>query len=258
MRNQFSFEELTGKIAAYLDCPCQIFPPMEDSTPLMEAYQAALKEGKQQGFTPVLVTADDLLWETLCLNADEEESPSPQQAALARAQLLESPLPNGQELLAQWEADFREEWEEEDPSWLEEIQGELADGEAIQSFVSFSDYSSQGTLPVVLAKIPTREPWKIFAWLPMGGWNDCPDPVSMMAVCKYWYEAYGAVPAAMSHDVLEFSLECPLSDPEAAWKLAAEQYAFCPDRIEQAGEGASIGQLADTLLQSTVWFFWWD
>ncbi len=27
------------------------------------------------------------------------------------------------------------------------------------------------------------------------GWNECPDPVDMIAVCKYWYEKFGAVPA---------------------------------------------------------------
>ena len=252
MQDQFFSCDITDKIVACLDCPCQVFPPMEDAAPLIEAYQIALQEGKTEGFTPVLVAADDLLLEELTLDEEGEELSS-QQAAQRRAKLLETPLPSVQELLTQWGADL-------DKEWLKKVEGQLAKGDTIAEFASFEDYSSDNgrTLPVVLAKIPTREPWKIFAWLPMGGWNECPDPVSMMAICKYWYEAHRAVPAAMSHDILEFSLERPLSDPETAWKLAREQYAFCPDRIDQAGKNASIGQLADTLLRSTVWFFWWD
>ena len=30
-------------------------------------------------------------------------------------------------------------------------------------------------LPLVLAEIPVSRPWEIFAWLPFGGWNECPD-----------------------------------------------------------------------------------
>ena len=38
--------------------------------------------------------------------------------------------------------------------------------------------------------------------------------------------------------------------------LALEQYAFCPDIVEQ-GCG-TIGYLADTLAKSNKWYFWWD
>ena len=60
------------------------------------------------------------------------------------------------------------------------------------------------TYPLILAKIPVKHPWEIFAWLPFGGWNECPDTPELMAAAKYWFERHGAVPAAMSHDELEF------------------------------------------------------
>ncbi len=43
---------------------------------------------------------------------------------------------------------------------------------------------------------------------------------------------------------------------EARGRGAREQYAWCPDIVDQGCE--SVGVLADTLAQSTVWFFWWD
>ena len=74
-------------------------------------------------------------------------------------------------------------------------------------------------------------------------------------MAKRWYEQYGAIPAVVTNDVLEFRLPRPV-DREAALALALEQYAWCSDIVEQ-GVG-TIGALADTLARSTVWYFWWD
>ena len=111
--------------------------------------------------------------------------------------------------------------------------------------------------PLILAKLPVKNPWEIFAYLPFGNWNECPDTQSLMAVAKYWFEQYGAVPAVMTHDELEFLLPTPVSQ-EKAMDAAVEQYGFCPDVIDQGPEEATVGALADVLRQSTVWYFWWD
>ena len=100
-------------------------------------------------------------------------------------------------------------------------------------------------------------PWEIFAWLPFGGWNECPDTPELRAVAKYWFEQYGAAPAVMTHDELEFLLPAPVPEEEAI-DAAVQQYGFCPDVIDQGPEEAAIGALADVLRQSAVWYFWWD
>ena len=91
------------------------------------------------------------------------------------------------------------------------------------------------TYPLILAKIPVKNPWEIFAYLPFGGWNECPNTPELMAVAKYWFEQHGAVPAAMSHDELEFLLLAPVSE-EKAMDAAVELYGFCPDVIDQGGD----------------------
>ena len=113
------------------------------------------------------------------------------------------------------------------------------------------------THPLILAKIPVKNPWEIFAYLPFGNWNDCPDTPELMAAAKYWFEQHGAVPAAMSHDELEFLLPAPVHK-EKAMDAAVELYGFCPDVIDQGPEDATVGALADVLRQSTVWYLWWD
>lgn len=99
-----------------------------------------------------------------------------------------------------------------------------------------------------------KNPWEIFAYLPFGGWNSCPGTEELMAVARYWFEQYGAAPAALTHDELEFLLPAPVPQ-ERAMELAAEQYAFCPD-LDQDGMGP--GQLARSLPRSRAWYFWWD
>ena len=124
-------------------------------------------------------------------------------------------------------------------------------------FSSYWNSDNNMTYPLILAKIPVKNPWEIFAYLPFGGWNECPNTPELMAVAKYWFEQHGAVPAAMSHDELEFLLPAPVSE-EKAMDAAVELYGFCPDVIDQGPEEATVGALADVLRQSTVWYFWWD
>lgn len=102
-------------------------------------------------------------------------------------------------------------------------------------------------------KIDSFEKW----YLPFGNWNECPDTPELMAVAKYWFEQHGAIPAAMSHDELEFLLPAPVSQKQAM-EVATEQYGFCPDIVDQEQDDPTVGNLADVLRQSTVWYFWWD
>lgn len=141
--------------------------------------------------------------------------------------------------------------------WDEDILGEMVGGYEIRRFSSYWNSDIKMTYPLILAKIPVKNPWEVFAYLPFGDWNECPGTQSLMAVAKYWFEQYGAVPVVMTHDELEFLLPTPVSQ-EKAMDAAVEQYGFCPDVIDQGPEEATVGALADVLRQSTVWYFWWD
>ncbi len=63
----------------------------------------------------------------------------------------------------------------------------------------------------------------------------------MLRIIKYWYEKYGAVPAVMSVEELEFT--APPVPKEAEFTLAFEHFAFCTDNVLQNTE--TIGRLAD-------------
>ena len=253
--------EVAHAIMEYLDCECTYFPSMADDDPIMSAYSYAQRLGVREGFVPVLIQADDeTLLECLVMNADPEHDADFYEFDLKtvteyRKKMLSAPVKDGKAVLEELTGQRKEEAEDEDLDWDEEVLGEMEGGEPNDRFANYWNDDTGMTYPLILAKIPVKNPWEIFAYLPFGNWNECPDTPGLMAVAKYWFEQHGAIPAAMSHDELEFELPTPLSK-ERAMEVAVEQYGFCPD-LDQNEDG-SIGSLADVLWQSTVWYFWWD
>ena len=255
--------EVAQAIMEYLDCECTYFPSMKDDDPIMAAYNYAKRDSAQEGFVPVLIKADDeTLLECLVMNADPENEADIYEFDLKtvteyRKKILSAPVKDGKAVLDELTGQRKEEAEDDDMDWDEEILGEMEGGYENNRISCYWDSDTDMTHPLILAKIPVKNPWEIFAYLPFGNWNECPDTPQLMAAAKYWFEQYGAVPAAMSHDELEFVLPSPVPN-QNAMDAAVELYGFCPDVIDQGPEDATVGALADVLRQSTVWYLWWD
>ncbi len=250
-------------IMEYLDCECTYFPSMKDDDPIMSAYSDAKRESGKKEFVPVLIQAnDETLLECLVMNADPENDADCYEFDLKtveeyRKKMLATPVKDGKAVLEALTGQRREEAEDDDMDWEKEVLGEMKGGYDNCRFSNYWDSDTGMTHPLILARIPVKNPWEIFAYLPFGNWNECPDTPDLMAVAKYWFEQYGAVPAAMSHDELEFELPAPVSR-EKAMEAATEQYGFCPDIVDQEQDDPTVGNLADVLWQSTIWYFWWD
>ncbi|MBC8584801.1 immunity protein Imm33 domain-containing protein [Youxingia wuxianensis] len=255
--------ELAKALMEYLDCECTYFPSMKDDDPIMAAYNYAKRDSAQEGFVPVLIKADDeTLLECLVMNADPKNDADIYEFDLKtvteyRKKMLSTSVKDGKAVLEELTGQRKEEAEDDDMDWDEEILGEMEGGYENNRISCYWDSDTDMTHPLILAKIPVKNPWEIFAYLPFGNWNECPDTPQLMAAAKYWFERYGAVPAAMSHDELEFLLPAPISKKNAM-EVALEQYGFCPDIVDQEPEDATVGALADVLWQSIVWYFWWD
>ena len=252
--------ETAEALMAYLDCECTYFPSMADDDPIMCAYEYAGKNAAHEGFVPMLIAVDETLWECLMLNSDpahegdDDHAFDPDAVAAYRQSQLAAPLPDGRMVLEDGMAERRAAAEDDSKDWDTEVVGRMEGGFNNHRFSGYWNSETDMTHPVILARIPVRHPWEVFAHLPFGNWNDCPDTPQLMAVARYWFEKFGAVPAVMTHDELDFALPKPIGR-ELAVQTALEQYAFCPD-MDQNHE--SVGALADTLRQSKIWYFWWD
>lgn len=248
------YKKTTKELIEKVGCDYQVFTSKNTAQEVQEAYFKALKTGKEEGFTPVLVVSDDTLAEWFGILEDED--------AYSKETVIDANV-DGEKFLKERFDEYLEDYGEdndyeESELTLHELIGDLeaAQGEVQERFMAYESYSGDSIEEVVLFQIPVKNPWEIVAWLPMGGWNECPCAEDMLAVARYWYEKYGAVIATVSHDTLEFYVEEKVRDKKKALDLAEEMYGFCPDCVDQ-GTG-SIAELYAGIRQSNVWFFWWD
>ena len=147
-----------------------------------EVLAYAKRESVQEGFVPVLIKADDeILWECLIMNSDPDSEDAddyafdPDKVAAYRKKMLAAPVESGKAVLEGMIGQRKAEAEDDGLNWEEEILGRMEGGYESRRFSSYWDSDSKMTYPLILAKIPVKDPWKIFAWLPFGGWNECPD-----------------------------------------------------------------------------------
>ena len=216
----------------------------------METYWEARRRGERQGFVPVLVRCDDLLLEGMLEQSDPDsdgEEFSARAVEEYRRNLLSMPVESAAALVS------------EDREMLaigEEDEAAMDEGGKSKALPPTGRTHRPNRLHPAGGD-PGEGALQAMAWLPMGGWNNCPDPYTMMMTARRWYEEYGAWPAAVSHDILEFAVEQPVPR-ERCLELAAEQGIFCPERVLTCGEDASLGRLAGDLMRSNIWFFIWD
>lgn len=238
---------VTRSIVAQLGYPYQIFSAGTDYEEVMDAYRQAVVQGQNEGFTPVLVPADDVLDEYLGILKDD---------GYTVEGLLKSEPESGKDLLGKR---FEEYTIDEVAEFnMEEFIGKFDGAPAvIDRFTAFLEYQSGKTVETILLKVPTTKPWELVAYVPFGGWNECPEAGEMMAVCKYWFDKYKAVPVTISHDVMEMQIPVPVAGVDSM-QVAKEHFAFTPDRVFQCTGTGCLAEVAACIAASEIWYFWWD
>jgi hypothetical protein len=154
-----------------------------------------------------------------------------------------------------------EERHASDPEYYEIEEAEWPDTDSdpgtVEDLTSHRDLLTGALLSNVhIAMIPAAEAWMVPCYLRIGGWNECPNAEEHAAIFKYWGEKYGARVVCIGDDVIEMIVTRPPTTREDALALAKEQYLYCADIVQQGTE--SIEVLAAGLLNSRVWYFWWD
>ncbi len=148
--------------------------------------------------------------------------------------------------------------EQQDPEYYEVAAGDWPeDTEPNNSISSLIDFETgEPRQEVALTVLPTRDAWTAACYLKTGGWNEMPEPHEHAALWRYWEQRYGAQVACIADDVIELTVDRPPQTREEALALARQQFIYCADIVHQ-GTG-SLEALAATLLDGSVWFFWWD
>ena len=224
-------------------------------------YLQLREQGKHEGFTPVIVTLDDLILDEIAEgleNAGVQTVPELVRRTMEASQAIDVPAffaHVAQELPAEtakkdqqistvddyFAPDFSASPDDDDPTTVDFI----------------SPFQADSDNPVIIIKLPTTAPYEALAYLCMGGWNDCPEPAIQVAVSRYWYEKSGAVPAAISHDTVEYYVERPPQTDADAKAVAVELFYFSyGDAVYQGSE--TFEALANQVYSSRQWYVWWD
>ena len=206
-----------------------------DYKEIEKKYLALYKEGKEKGYTPVFLVLDDTLLEKFEIDMEDEDTDN-------IMDIVKSNLKKYKNINA--------------VKFLEKFQGQNTDDlkENIDEYFSEIDYKFDDSEKYNLEL--STNPYEVLGYFGMGGYNECPFPAEQVAVAKYWYEKYGAVPAVITYDTIEFHVERPPKTLEETKKLAIEQYAFCYDLVEQCC--GTFEELANAIHKNIQWYFWWD
>ena len=220
-----------------------------------EKYLATYKDGKEKGYTPVFLTVDEYLLKTFEISMKDENTDN--MIDIFNKNLEKAKNINPIELFNKFieqNADSIKSNVNED---FTKNNYEINDSNK-NNLKFLTIFNNEGNLKdnVILVKVPTTKPYEILAYFGMGGYNECPFPAEQVAVAKYWYEKYGAVPAVITYDTIVFYVERPVQTLEETKKLAMEHYAFCYDIVDQCY--GTLEKLADALYKNVHWYFWWD
>lgn len=236
-------------IVEKFQCEYQIFEKGTNPDELEAAYLDALREGSEKAYYPAILVVDEYVTDWLDYVFQEDYN---------REALIQACNDSGKEWLQERFREYLEDYEEDYEASLEELIGKETEGEVLHHFSAYNSFEEYALAEdTLLLKIPVQHPWGIVAWIPMGGWNECPAPEEMISVCKYWYEAYGAIPAVFTHDEMEFYAPKKLNGADSL-EVAKEHYAFCVDRVDQGTRSCTLSELAVGLADSERWYFWWD
>ncbi|MDR1311610.1 MAG: DUF4253 domain-containing protein [Burkholderiaceae bacterium] len=247
--------ENCNTIVRFLGCDYELFAKEADGAKICARHEELFLQGQREGFTPLLICVSDTLSEAIELACEDAEvPPTPEGAADLRRDILQKAAAvDVDNFLSARLAEYMEMHEDD------EVYGTFQPCEPRACLLTIMVENDIDE--IILAKIPTTNPWELAAWVPMGGFNDCPSPAEQVAVFRRWHEQYGAIPDLVSGDVWELELrgKPPVDDEASAERLAKKHFAFCYDIVMQAASGwDNIRGLASQLKGATTWYFWWD
>ena len=212
-----------------------------------EKYLATYKDGKEKGYTPVFLTVDEYLLKTFEISMKDENTDN--MIDIFNKNLEKAKNINPIELFNKFieqNADSIKSNVNED---FTKNNYEINDSNK-NNLKFLTIFNNEGNLKdnVILVKVPTTKPYEVLAYFGMGSED--------IAIVKYWYEKYGAIPASITYDEIEFYVERPPQTLEETKKLAVEHYAFCYGLLWGCYD--TLEEAASTIYKNAHWYFWWS
>jgi hypothetical protein len=232
-----------------------------------ELYLKLVKEGEEKGFCPVLVERDIMYYvspQQYGFTDSKEDYPKITKRIINRVQdncfsvWMGRIIYNYYMDCAKDDDDVKEILKTLNPpddiqylkkfeEPIEEKDFSLGKDEGYEPYDFDFDYENY-----VFALVPTFKPWEVLAWIPIGGFNWCPDALHQTALAKELYECFGARIMHISFNTLVYYVPDTLLDMESV-RRASRILIAADDDVYEDYEVA-----ADRILGSHKWVLWWD
>lgn len=245
-------QNVIDNFSKLIGCGCTIIPKNTSNEKLTQIFLSELENGKKIGYFPIILSSEQIFIQ------DIEEKYNSECENFHEKILNNIDVLQGEEFLKSTLTTLLSNNSEDNDDIYGQSYVDIKKNPKLYKELHnpFNSLHNSDEFEIFLAKIPTDKPWKIFAWIPFGGWNECPHPENIMSVSKYWYEKHGAIPAVITSDSIQFYVLDPIKEFEDALHVAEEHFAFCPDSVFQGAE--TINALSSLIIESSIWDFWWD
>ena len=146
----------------------------------MAAYGYARRDAAHEGFVPVLIRADDeTLLECLVMNADPEHDADFYEFDLKavteyRKKMLSTSVKDGKAVLEKLTGQRREEAGDDGLDWEEKSWARWRAANPMTAFSSYWDGDTGMTYPLILAKIPVKNPGRSSPGCPLAAGTSAP------------------------------------------------------------------------------------
>ena len=284
--NKIPIEQEMSKQAkimkSFLNCNCKYYPLNTEDNDIICGYLESRQRSKEEHFIPIIVDISDNLLDAVIMNTvvdSDDDSESIMDLGIRENKKIDEFFKNGiidfetSEVIERYRKnmvskdfsagkDLLDEMIENNREYfggyeLEKDELEVEDDPTADvDDLDFEDEMEKHG-EILIAEIPVENPWEIFAYIPFGGWNDCPGNEDIMSISKYWFEKYGAIPFEISHNTLEYIVEKPVDDEDKI-RFTEEFYAFCPDSVDKYMESFNIDKLAKKIYKNKLWNFQWN
>ncbi|MGN0474095.1 MAG: DUF4253 domain-containing protein [Acutalibacteraceae bacterium] len=253
-RPDYSKLPIEQQLIRYIDCPYKLIPQNTPISEVNKEYTAALRYGAERGCTPVIIPVTQNL--VNLLGRDGEMNADIGLIRELRRALLWQINDSAGDIII--ESAYYERISELAVRGIDTsaLENGNAQGASVNAFHSFAA-DGRTTCAVILAQLPTVNPWEVFVWLPVGGVNGAPADNELICISRLWNEMCGAIPSVIGFGVIEYFIPRGKPDQNTATEIAKGHFAVCPDRVLRMTRSRTIGELADTLTKSCVWYLGW-
>ena len=206
-----------------------------------EKYLATYRDGKEEGYTPIFLTVDDYLLKTFKITMANENTDNMMDIFNKNLEKVKNINP----------IELFNKFLKQQTICKLFIEGDYKFDDSNKNNLKFlTIFNNEGNLKdnVILVKVPTTKPYEVLAYFGMGSED--------IAIVKYWYEKYGAIPASITYDEIEFYVERPPQTLEETKKLAVEHYTFCYGLLWGCYD--TLEEAASTIYKNVQWYFWWS